>query len=202
MLRQRIRADQSALAVAGHVFGILVLLAIAYYGVVLALAAFGVISAATADAITGYRTAFDALATATPEAVDGVARIVIGVVGLVAFLLFGYLAFKQIPRPRLSRSELELQRDNRGVVTMSPRAVERAVESAALGNRAVSEVRGRYGSEDVAVDVTVTRARDIDQTLRDVQRRARRALEEHELPAAPVNVTLTKFEGPQQRRVD
>jgi hypothetical protein len=191
MPRQRIRARLPSLAVGGHIVAVVLLLAIAYYGIVLGLVGLGAISPGIGDAISGYRTVFDAVAGATPEDADGVARIVAGVGGLLAFLLFAFLAFKQIPRPQLAR----------GVVTLSPRAVERAVESAALGNPAVSSVRGRYGTEDVAVDLTVTRARDLEQTLHDVHRRARRALEVHDVPSVPVNVTVMKFGGEAQRRV-
>jgi hypothetical protein len=201
MPRQRIRARLPSLAVGGHIVAVVLLLAIAYYGIVLGLVGLGAISPGIGDAISGYRTVFDAVAGATPEDADGVARIVAGVGGLLAFLLFAFLAFKQIPRPQLARSEVELERDDRGVVTLSPRAVERAVESAALGNPAVSSVRGRYGTEDVAVDLTVTRARDLEQTLHDVHRRARRALEVHDVPSVPVNVTVMKFGGEAQRRV-
>ena len=60
---------------------------------------------------------------------------------------------------------------------------------------------GRLGADDLAVTVSVRRARDIPDTLRDVQRRVRDALEQHGLPVVPVHVTLTGFDRKQRREL-
>lgn len=201
MLRQRVRTDRPVLSIAGDAVAILVLLAIAYYGIVLGLLAAGALDPELADDISGYRDGYETLATAAPDDVDGTVRLVVGLAGLAAFALFGFLAWTLVPRPRLARGELELRRDDSGEVTVEPRAIERAAEAAARGNGAVSDARARYGRDDVTLDISVRSGREIEDTLHDVQRRAGRALETHELPMVPVNVTVIKFDPDTQRRV-
>jgi hypothetical protein len=48
--------------------------------------------------------------------------------------------------------------------------------------------------DDLAVDVSVRRARDLAATLHDAQQRVAHALEQHELPAMAVNITLTGYD--------
>jgi hypothetical protein len=194
MLRQRIRVERSTLVVLGQLVTVLISLALVWYGLILGLMAIGILSADTANALTGYRSLFDELAALTEDDVDGIVRLFTGVGGLVAFLVLGWLALKQIPRPQLARGELLVTHDDRGEVTLAPRAFERAAESAALGSEAVTGAAGRYGGDDVSVDIAVNRAHDVAHTLRDVQRRVRLALSRHELPDVPVHVTVTKFD--------
>ncbi|MEJ7718273.1 MAG: hypothetical protein WKF31_10035 [Thermoleophilaceae bacterium] len=85
-------------------------------------------------------------------------------------------------------------------MTVAPRAIERVAESAAFGNPAVTKAAGRWGGEDLDVDVHVDRARDLPATLRDVQAKVAEALVAHELPAVPVGVTLTGYDNPRQQR--
>lgn len=194
MLRQRVRIDRTTLVVVGQLITVLVCLGVIWYGVMLGLLALGALDDGAVNAVTGYRDAYDSLAALVPEDVDGVVRLITGIGGLLAFLLFGWLALKQLPRPRLARGQLVLSQDDRGEVTLEPRAFERAVESAASGNRAVTGVTGRYGGSDVSVDIAVNSPSDVADTLRDVQQRVKRALREHDLPDVPVHVTVTKFD--------
>lgn len=194
MLRQRVRVERSTLVFLGQLVTVLISLLLVWYGLVLGLLAIGILGADTANLLTGYRAIFDELAAIGEDDVDGIVRLFTGVGGLTAFLLFGWLALKQVPRPQLARGELLLTHDDRGEVTLAPRAFERAAESAALGNAAVTGAAGRYGGDDVSVDITVNRAHDVADTLRDVQRRIRLALSRHELPEVPVHVTVTKFD--------
>jgi hypothetical protein len=158
------------------------------------------VSPATVDGISGYRTAFDWLSGLSPEDVDGGAtRAIVAGAGVLAFLLFGYLALKQLPRPYLARRDLDLVDDDRGEVVVEPRAIERLAEVAASEHPVVTDARGRYGSEDLSVDVSVRRARDLADTLRDTQRRVAEALARHELPAMPVNVTLSGYDRRHRR---
>jgi hypothetical protein len=120
--------------------------------------------------------------------------------GLVAFLLFGYLALKEIPRPYLARHSVELGEDDRGVVAVDPRAIERCAEGAALGHPTVSSATGRYSDEDLEVDVSANAPRDVPDTLRDVQQRVRDALGRHDLPPHPVSVILTGYEPSERPR--
>lgn len=200
-MRQRVHARTSPLAFLGRALVVLLALALVWYGLMLVLLALKV-DPGSVNAISGYRTIFDKLAGLGPDDVDGTARAVIAVAGLVAFLVFGYLAFKEVPRPYLARHDLELgSPDGRGDSVVAPRAIERAAEVAAEENGAVSAARARYDDSDIELHVTVRRAGDVADTLRDVQRRAVAALEQHELPPSQVNVTLAGFERAQRREL-
>ncbi len=165
-----------------------------WYGLMALLLAVKV-SPSTVNSLSGYRTAFDWLSGLTPSDVDGATtRVIIAGAGVLAFLVFGFLAFKLLPRPYLARRDLPLHSEPRGSVTIEPRAVERLAEVAAISDAAVSDARGRYSVDDLAVDVTVGRARDVATTLREAQSRVVRALAEHELPAMPINITLAGFD--------
>lgn len=193
MLRQRIRIDRTAAVLLGQVVTVLVALAVLWYGLILGLVATGAMNAGTAATVTGYRTVYDFLAGLSTADVDGVVRLFTGIGGLLAFLLFGWLALKQIPRPHLARGELVLVRDERGEVTLAPRAFERAVETAAIRHSAVTEARGRYGGREVSVDIEVAQPTEVPETLREVQSRVRSSLRQSELPDVPVHVTVTGF---------
>jgi len=198
MPRQRIRERPSVLMVVGRIVPLVLALGLVWYGLMLVLLALKV-SPSTVNAISGYRTAFNYLSGLTPDDVDGgVTRAIIAGSGLAAFLVFGYLAVKQLPRPYLARRELPLAADEHGEVSVEPRAIERIAEVAASRHSAVTAARGRYSVDDLAVDVSVRRARDIATTLHDAQQRVADALQEHELPAMAVNITLTGYD--RQRR--
>ena len=196
--RQRIRERPSVLMVVGRIVPLVLALGLIWYGLMLVLLALKV-SPSTVNSISGYRTAFNYLSGLTPDDVDGgVTRAIIAGGGIAAFLVFGYLAFKQLPRPYLARRELPLVTDEHGEVSVEPRAIERIAEVAASMHPAVTDARGRYSVDDLAVDVSVRRARDLATTLHDAQQRVADALEEHELPAMAVNITLTGYD--RQRR--
>lgn len=194
MPRQRVRERTSFLILAGRLVTLLLALAMIWYGLMTLLLAVKV-SPSTVNSLSGYRTAFDWLSGLTPRDVGGgTTRAIIAGSGVVAFLLFGYLAFKQLPRPYLARRELPLYSEPRGELTIEPRAVERLAEIAATSDAAVSDARGRYSVDDLAVEINVRRARDVAGTLREAQSRVARALDEHELPAMPINITLAGFD--------
>lgn len=151
--------------------------------------------------ISGYRTAYDYLAALVADDVGESTRLIAGVAGVAGFLFFGYLAIKEIPRPYLARGDLRLKEDDRGVVDVEPRAIERIAETAACKHRAVGSVTGRYGTDELAVDLGVKRARELDETLGDVQARVLHALDRHGLPPTPVVVTLTGFDRKQRREL-
>lgn len=194
MPRQRLRERTSFLMLAGHLLTLLLAVAMVWYGLMALLLAVKV-SPSTVNSLSGYRTAFDWLSGLTPSDVGGATtRVIIAGAGVLAFLVFGFLAFKLLPRPYLARRELPLHSEPQGYVTIEPRAVERLAEVAATSDAAVSDARGRYSVDDLAVDVTVRRARDVATTLREAQSRVVRALAEHELPAMPINITLAGFD--------
>jgi hypothetical protein len=121
--------------------------------------------------------------------------------GIAAFLLFGVLAIKQLPRPYLARRDLPLTTGSRGSVVIEPRAVERVAEVAATRDPAITRARGLYSVDDLSVELGVRRARDLADTLQRAQRRVTHAIERHDLPPMPVNVTLTGYERRNRREI-
>jgi len=198
MFRQRVRARSSSLALIGTILIVPVALAAVWYGLMTILLSLKVPSGSI-DLISGYRTAFDFLAGIDAAQITPDVRLVAGLIGLAAALLFGWLAPKEIPRPYLTRGELRFDEDALGAVTVQPRAIERIAETAAAESTAVSSASGRYGEEDLEVHVHLSALRDVPETLRDVQRRVAGAIERHGVPAVPVSVTLTGFDQQQER---
>jgi hypothetical protein len=202
MLRQRIRGRTSPLAFVGRLLTFLLAAALIWYGAMTVLGALKV-SPSTINSISGYRTAFNYLAGLTPQKVEGATtRAILAGAGVLAFLLFGYLALKEIPRPHLVRRELELPGAAHGEVIVEPRAIERLAETAAQRDDAITGARGRYSQDDLTVSVTVRRARDLAGTLRDTQQRVTNALQQHELPTLPVNVTLAGYDRSHRRELN
>ena len=201
-MRQRVRSRGSALRLVGRLLVLLLAGALIWYGLMAILLAAGM-RPGTVDRLSGYRTAYDFLTGLSPDDVSGsTTRAIAAGAGLLAFLVFGLLALRELPRPYLTRQDLELRSDDRGEVVVEPRAIERMAETAAGLHPAVTEARGRYGVDELSVDVTVRRARDIADTLSDVQGRVRRALDQHGLPAVPVDVTLSGFDRKHRRELN
>lgn len=192
MPRQRVRARTSPLAFVGRALVALLALALIWGGVALALLALKVDAGAVND-VTGYRSVYDFFTGLGPGDFDGTTRLVLGLIGLAALVLFGYLAWKEIPRPYLARRDINLSRDERGDVVLEPRAVERLAEASALRQRGVTAASGRYGGDDLSVDVSVRRTNEPAEVLRGVHSAVYDAIEAHGLPTLPVNVTLTGF---------
>jgi hypothetical protein len=180
---------------------LLVGLALFWYGLMVLLLAVKV-SPATVNSLSGYRTAYDWISGLTPAGVDGGdTRAIIAAAGVVAFLLFGYLAIKQLPRPYLARRELPLASDPHGELRIEPRAMERLAEVAATSEAGITDARGRYSVDDLAVEVTVRRARNVAVTLKAAQDRVVGALAEHGLPSMPVNVILSSYDRRERREL-
>lgn len=201
MVRQRLREDVSPVVVVGRLLVLLFSLALVWYGAMTVLLALKA-APSTVNSISGYRSAFDWAAELTPGDVDGApTRPIIAAAGLLAFLVFGYLAWKEIPRPHLARRDLRLAEDDRGAATIEPRAIERLAETAAAQARGVSRASGRYGDGELTVAITVRSARDLPNTLRHAQQRVLDALHQHELPMSAVNVTLAQYDRRQRREL-
>jgi hypothetical protein len=201
MPRQRVRERTSPLVILGRLITLVFALALIWYGLMTLLLALKV-SPSTVNGISGYRTAFDWLSGLSPSKVDGAAtRGIVAGAGVLAFLVFGYLALKQLPRPYLARRDLDLPAGERGEVTVEPRAIERLAEVAAASHPGVTDARGRYAIDDLSVDLTVRRARGLADTLQDAQRRVVDALAQHELPVIPVNVTLAGYDRRNRREL-
>ena len=79
--------------------------------------------------------------------------------------------------------------------------MERLAEVAASGEAGITDARGRYSVDDLAVEVTVRRARNVAATLKAAQDRVIDALAEHGLPSMPVNVTLSSYDRRERREL-
>jgi hypothetical protein len=201
MLRQRLRTRTSPLAFIQRLLELALAPALIWYGLILTGLALDVIGRGSADTYSGYRTAYDFAANLLAGRASDSARLIAGIAGLVAFPLLLTVTFKQLPRPYLARSDLELEAGDRGTVTVEPRAVERLAEGVALQHPAVASASGRFGTDNLAVLLGVRRARDLPDTLRTVQRSVISGLERHGLPTVAVNVTLTGYDRSSKREL-
>jgi hypothetical protein len=201
MLRQRVRARSFPVArIVADAVVVVFALALVWGGAMLVALAFKA-SPGTIDELSGYRTAYDHLATLGPEDISASTRLATAIGGILACLAFGYLAWRTIPRPYLARVDLRLADDERGSVDVHARAIERAAEIAALDHPAVAAARARYATDDLTVDIATDRADTLAATLQDVHQRARDSLAHHELPPLPVNITLVRFERTNRREL-
>lgn len=201
MLRQRVRARSFPLArVAADAVVVIFALTLVWGGAMLVLLAFKA-SPSTIDSLSGYRTAYDYLGRLEPRDIGASTRLIAAIGGMTACLIFGYLAWRAVPRPYLARTALRLTGDDRGTVDVNARAIERAAELAALEHPAVVAAHARYATDDLTVDISAKRADELAATLQDVHRRARDSLARHELPALPVNITLVRFERKNRREL-
>jgi hypothetical protein len=201
MLRQRVRARSFPVArVITDAVVVVLALALVWGGAMLVLLALKS-SPSTVDSLSGYRTAYDYLAGLGPEDITASVRLVAAIGGLSVAVIFGYLAWRAIPRPYLARTDLRLSDGERGTVDVNARAIERAAELAVVGHPAVAAARARYATDDLTVDISVNRADALPATLEDVHRRAHDSLVRHELPPLPVNITLVRLERTSRREL-
>lgn len=201
MPRQRLRLESSTLADAlGRGLVALLGAATAWYGLMTILLAFKV-SPATVDDISGYRTAFDYLTGLEPDDLSSSDRLIIAIVAVAAALIAAFLLWRALPRPHLARHAIELEESELGRTEIQPRAVERAVESAALEHPAVVGARARYDDDRIDLAVTARRASDLVETLSEVEERAFESLATHELRPAHVDVTLAGYDSPKGREL-
>ena len=149
IVRRRVRIARGRGSRVGIVLAGLLALGVAWYAgaaVALGLGA----APATIDALTGYRSVVAWLAG--PHVPSVATRAIVAAAGLVVFVVLARLALAQVPRPRVPRSPVVLEHAARGTTTVSPRAIERAVECALADFDAVT---ARW--EDGTVTATVDR---------------------------------------------
>jgi hypothetical protein len=159
------------------------------------------VSPSTVDALSGYRTAYEYLEGLEPQDISASTRLIAAIGGVCACLIFGYLAWRAVPRPYLARTRLRLISDELGTVDVNARAIERAAEIAARDHPGLTGARARFATDDLTLDVSASRADGLADMLQDVHRRARETLAGHELPALPVNVILVRFERTNRREL-
>ena len=200
MPRQRIRLRRSRTGAVGLVLSALLGAALIWYGLMVLLLAFGT-DPGFVDQISGYRTAFDYLAGLTPTDIDSTTRAIVAGAGLLCFLIFGYLAYRSLPRSYLARHAVELEGSEHGTLTVEAGALERLAEVSSCGHPAVASARGRTTEERIELDLTLLRMDRVGADLAEVRERVREALAEHGLPARPVDLTLTDFQSKQRREL-
>ncbi|MGI8429152.1 MAG: hypothetical protein ACR2OB_07585 [Solirubrobacteraceae bacterium] len=203
MTRQRLRTRRFAVVEALlRLVGVVAGAGLIWYGAMTILLAVK-ISPHTINAISAYRTVYDHLAALTAAGITGQVRVIVAISGVAGFVVLAPLAWRALPRPYLTRRELDISADtDLGRTVIAPRAIERTVELAALGHPFVVGAAGRYGADDVSLAVTVRQASELAETLSAVQERVAGALARHELPGLPINVTLTGFTPHKQRKLD
>ena len=201
MLRQRLRLEGSAITNGvGRFLVALLGAALVYYGAMVVLLALKV-SPETVNDLCGYRTAFDYLAGLDAEEITSTARLVIALVAVAVALTALLLLCRGLPRPHLARHGIELADTDLGITEVQPRAVERAVESAALQHDAVVGARARYDDGGIALLVTARQAPGLVATLEEVRGLAHRGLERHQLELERVDVTLAGYKGTNRREL-
>lgn len=201
MLRQRVRLRGSSLTgIVRRVLVVVFALGLVWHGSMLVLLAFKT-SPQTVNDLSGYRDAYDYLAGLHAEDITGEDRVIIAVVGVVVGALCAAAAWRGLPRPHFSRTALTLPDSGRGVTDIAPRAIERAVEAAAMAHPSVISARARYDDGALVLNITARLAETIVQTLREVQDRALDSLARHELVTAEVAVTLTGYDRQNRREL-
>lgn len=201
MLRQRIHVDGSTTAnTVGRLLVALLGAAIAWYGLMTMLLAFKV-SPSFVNDISGYRTAFDYLSGLEPGDISSTDRLIIAGVAIVLALIALYLLWRGLPRPHLARHEVTVTETDLGTTEITPRAMERAVEAAALGHPAVVGARARLDDDGIALAITARDAAGLVRTLHEVEDRAFESLDRHELELERVDVTLAGYDSPNGREL-
>jgi hypothetical protein len=183
VIRQRINLRTPALAYAVRVLTLLLGLALLWYGLMVVLLAVKV-SPHTVNSLSAYRTLYDKAAGIRGSDFTTPVRLIAGFGGLLAFLFFVYLALQEIPRPYLARGDVALDERGQGSTIVRPRAIERVVTGAS----------GRMGDNELNVNIGVRRASTAADTLTDVRKRVAAALDHHQLPQLPVNVTVAGYD--------
>jgi hypothetical protein len=200
MTRQRVNLRTP---IFGHLVAALTIvlgLALVWYGLMVVLLAVKV-SPHTVNSLSAYRTLYDDAIDLKRSDFTTLRRLIAGFAGLIAFLVFLYLAFKAWPRPYFARREIILEDDTHGATNIEPRAIERVAELAARGNSDVTAASGRLGDEELSVGIAARHASSAAATLQDVHQRVRSELERHDLPSFPVNVTLTSYDRQTRREL-
>lgn len=197
-MHQRISARAPVLGYLAWVSTLVLALIVVWYGLMLCLLALK-IAPGTVNSISGYRSVYEYFAKLGPADFSAGVRLLAGFGGLLAFLVLGFLALQELPRPHLARGDLALAEEELGSLLVRPRANERIAERAATGQSEVTSASARLGDRALSVGITVSRAGAVADALRGVRHHVHEAIAAHELPDLPVNVTATGYD-PQTRR--
>ena len=110
----------SPVAYLGNLLVVVAGAALVWYGLMLALLGLKA-SPHRIDQISAYRTVYDYFAGLQEQDITDRVRLIAGLLGLTAFLLCTYLAWKEIPRPYLARNSLDVYEDELTTVSIEPR---------------------------------------------------------------------------------
>ena len=199
MIRQRVHLRTPALAYLVRLITVVLGLALVWYGLMVILLAVKV-APHTVNAISAYRTLYDDVVGLNASDFTTTVRLIAGFGGLLAFLLLTYLALQELPRPYLARGPLTLDDEPRVRRRRSPAPSSvwpRSPRRATCGHLGV----GPVGDEELNVAIETSRASLAADTLTDVRRRVKSALETHDLSEMPVNVTLTGYDRKTKREL-
>jgi hypothetical protein len=200
MIRQRVNLRRPALANLVRALTVLLGLALIWYGLMVVLLAVKV-APHTVNSISAYRTLYNEVAGLSASDFSTATRLVVGIGGLIAFVVFLYLATQELPRPYLARGDVSVETHDRGATVIRPRAIERVAEIAAQANADVAAAAGRLGDRELTVSIAGRRAGSAVNTLTDVHRRVTAELQRHELPHLPINVTLIGYDQKTRREL-
>ena len=197
-MRQRVHVGATWRTTLGKLLTAVVALAVAWFGLSLLLVALGV-APDDVDRALGYRTAYDAVAGLDGTGLDTTYRIALGAGGIVLCLVLLALAWAQVPRPELTRHDVDLPAADPtagpgGETTVQARAVERAAEVATLSVAGIDAARARLDGTEVVVALRSTKPTDLPDQLRAAQAAARDALTDHGLQGFDARVVLAGFD--------
>ena len=113
MIRQRINLRTPLLAYIVRALTLVLALGLVWYGLMVVLLAVKV-SPHTVNAISAYRTLYDDVAGIKASDFTTPVRFLVGIAGLIATVVFIYLALQEIPRPYLARGDVDLQHHGAG----------------------------------------------------------------------------------------
>ncbi|MGI8902265.1 MAG: hypothetical protein ACR2IP_01045 [Solirubrobacteraceae bacterium] len=202
MARQRVHTRRVALADALlRAVAVLLAAALIWYGAMTVLLALKV-SPHDINGISAYGTIYADLVSIAPRDITSGVRAVVAAAGVACFLVCASIAWRALPRPYLARGELELPTGGeRGSTIVTARVIERAAEVAALAHPLVTDAAGRYGTENLAMALTIRSPGELADTLGAVQQHVISSLQQHQLPQLPINVTLTGVDRPNRREL-
>lgn len=201
MWRQRVRVESSTVAaLAARGLAALIGLALLYYGAMLFLLAVKV-DPGTIDDLSGYREAYDYLAGLEADDFGASERLLIGLVALAVGLAAAFLAWRALPRPHLARGAVTLREGDTGDTEVQPRAMERAVECAAIDHEEVDRARARYEDGKLVLSVSARNAARLVETLRELEGLAHASLDRHDLKVDRVDLILTSYKSSNRREL-
>ncbi|MBJ7471376.1 MAG: hypothetical protein JHD16_08730 [Solirubrobacteraceae bacterium] len=192
MPRKRLGLRHSWATTLGQKVMVVPALALIYSGAVILALAAGV-APAEVNAVSGYQWVYERLGALDPADWSTATRAVVAAAGVVGLIVLVALGWAQRLIPHVTRTSLTLRDEADGRTTVSPRAIERAVEIAAR-HAGVRDAKATLDEDDLQIALHARRADLIPEVLRTTKTRAQSAIEQAGLPdSTAVRVTVTRF---------